>query len=138
MRYDDVEVGASIGRRELPVRRLDLIRYCGASGDFNELHWNERAAKRAGLPDVIAHGMFTMARVGRLVTDWAGDPGAVVEYEVRFSRPVVVPDTDEGVTLVVEGAVAEKLGDGCVAVELTASMEGADVLSAVRAVVRLG
>ena len=137
VRYDDVEVGTGIGQRELPVRRLNLIKYCGASGDFNELHWNERIAKRSGLPDVIAHGMFTMAQAGRLVTDWIGDPGAVEEYEVRFSNPVVVPDTDEGVMLSVAGSVVEKLPEGRVAVEVTAAVDGQDVLSAVRAVVRL-
>ncbi|GAA2794733.1 MaoC family dehydratase [Saccharopolyspora taberi] len=137
MRYDDVEPGTSIGSVDIPVRRLNLVKYCGASGDFNVLHWNERLARDAGLPDVIAHGMFTMAQAGRLVTDWIGDPGAVAEYEVRFSSPVVVPDTDEGVTLSVAGEVVEKLADRRVAVEVTASVDGEDVLSTVRAVVRL-
>ncbi|WP_344680480.1 MaoC/PaaZ C-terminal domain-containing protein [Saccharopolyspora taberi] len=137
VRYDDVEPGTSIGSVDIPVRRLNLVKYCGASGDFNVLHWNERLARDAGLPDVIAHGMFTMAQAGRLVTDWIGDPGAVAEYEVRFSSPVVVPDTDEGVTLSVAGEVVEKLADRRVAVEVTASVDGEDVLSTVRAVVRL-
>jgi len=66
----------------LPHRAPDLVRYCGASGDFNSIHWNERIAKAAGKPDVIAHGMLTMAEAARLVTDWAGDPGAVADYEV--------------------------------------------------------
>ena len=81
------------------MRRLDLVRYCGASGDFNVIHWNERVAPSVGLPDVIAHGMFTMAIAVRVVTDWAGDPGAVVDYGVRFTRPVPVPDDDEGATV---------------------------------------
>ena len=84
--------------QEFPIGRADLVRYAGASGDFNPIHWNERFAKEVGLPDVIAHGMFTMAVAIRVVTDWAGDPGAVVEYGVRFTRPVVVPDPD-GATL---------------------------------------
>ena len=66
--------------------------YAGASGDFNVIHWNERVARSVGLPDVIAHGMLTMAEAVRVVTDWVGDPGAVVQYGVRFTRPVVVPD----------------------------------------------
>ncbi len=72
------------------------MQYAGASGDFNPIHWNERFAREVGLPDVIAHGMFTMAEAIRVVTDWAGDPpGAVVEYGVRFTKPVVVPDDDK-------------------------------------------
>lgn len=137
VRFDEVEVGTAITQQSFPVRRLNLIKYCGASGDFNELHWNERIAKRSGLPDVIAHGMFTMAEVARLVTDWVGDPGAVVDYQVRFTHPVVVPDTDEGVRLLVTGTVVDKLDDQRVEVELKATVEDQDVLSGVRAVVRL-
>ena len=81
------------------VTRADLVRYAGASGDFNPIHWNERFAREVGLPDVIAHGMLTMALAGRVVTDWVGDPGAVLEYGARFTRPVVVPDDGEGATV---------------------------------------
>ena len=83
-------VGDALPTQEFPIRRADLVRYAGASGDFNPIHWNERFAKSVGLPDVIAHGMLTMAAAVRVVTDWCGDPGAVVEYNVRFTRPVVV------------------------------------------------
>ena len=76
--YDDVEVGSTLPALTVPLRRVDLVRYCGASGDFNVIHWNQRVATSVGLPDVIAHGMLTMAVAGRLVTDWTGDPGAVV------------------------------------------------------------
>src|SRR5947209_12541433 len=106
--YDDVEVGTELPAQTFRVQRANLVQYCGASGDFNVIHWNERVAKAVGLPDVIAHGMFTMAEAGRVVTDWVGDPGAVVEYGVRFSAPVPVPDDDKGTTLVVKGVVAEK------------------------------
>ena len=95
MSWDDVEVGAELPEQSFPVRRADLVRYAGASGDFNLIHWNERVARSVGLPDVIAHGMLTMAQAARVVTDWAGDPGAVVEYGVRFTKPVVVPDDDD-------------------------------------------
>ena len=80
------------------MTRATLVQYAGASGDFNPIHWNERFAREVGLPDVIAHGMFTMAEAVRVVTDWAGDPGAVVEYGVRFTKPVAVPNDDEGAT----------------------------------------
>jgi acyl dehydratase len=94
--YDQVEVGAEIAEVSYPATRLSLVMYCGASGDFNVIHWNERIAKSVGLPDVIAHGMFTMAQAGRFVTDWAGPKATVVEFGVRFSAPVVVPDDDIG------------------------------------------
>src|SRR5205823_8642487 len=82
--YGGVQVGDELPAQTFRVRRANLVQYCGASGDFNVIHWNERAAKAVGLPNVIAHGMYTMAEAGRIVTDWAGDPGAVVEYGVRF------------------------------------------------------
>ena len=133
----EVEVGTTVASQTFTIRRADLVRYAGASGDFNVIHWNERVARSVGLPDVIAHGMLTMATAGRVVTDWAGDPGAVVEYGVRFSRPVVVPDDDTGATVDVEGVVEDKLDDGRVAVVLTATVDGSKVLMAARAVVRL-
>jgi acyl dehydratase len=135
--YDAVEVGAQLPEQRLPVRRIDLIRYAGASGDFNVIHWNERVARAVGLPGVIAHGMLTMASAARVVTDWVGDPGAVEEYGVRFTKPVVVPDDDDGATLVVSGRVAEKLPDRRVRVDLTATSDGDRVLGQARAIVRL-
>jgi hypothetical protein len=87
------------------VTRADLVRYAGASGDFNPIHWSERFAVGVGLPNVIAHGMLTMALAGRLVTAWVGYPAAVVAYTARFTRPVVVPDDDEGVALELTGSV---------------------------------
>jgi acyl dehydratase len=120
------------------VQRVNLVMYCGASGDFNIIHWNERIATAVGLPNVIAHGMFTMAEAGRVVTDWAGDPGAVVEYGVRFSKPVPVPDDDKGALLTVASRVEDKLDGNRVVVGLTATIEGGtQVLSGARAVVRL-
>ncbi len=136
-RYDEVEVGSTLPAREFPITRATLVRYAGASGDFNVIHWNERVAKSVGLPDVIAHGMLTMATAGRVVTDWAGDPGAVESYGVRFKAPVVVPDDDKGATVVVEGTVEEKLDGGRVVIGLTARVGDGDVLSGARAVVRL-
>ena len=137
IRYDDVSVGDEIPARDFTVQRIDLVMYCGASGDFNVIHWNERIARLVGLPDVIAHGMFTMAQAGRVVTDWVGDPGAVVEYGVRFSSPVVVPDDDTGATLEVSGVVADKLDGRRVAVDLAARSGESKVLTRARAVVQL-
>ena len=136
-RYDEVEVGAELPGQTFPVHRVNLVMYAGASGDFNPIHWNERFATAVGLPNVIAHGMFTMAEAARVVSDWVGDPGAIEEYGVRFSRPVVVPDDDRGATSEVTGTVAEKLDGNRVRVELTARSAGQAVLSRARAVVRL-
>ena len=135
--YDEVEVGTELPSRTFPLRRVDLVRYCGASGDFNIIHWNQRVAQSVGLPDVIAHGMLTMATAARVLTDWTGDPGAVESYRVRFSRPIVVPDDDEGAELTVSAVVEEKLPDGRVALSLTATVADAKVLAGARAVVRL-
>jgi Acyl dehydratase len=137
IKYDEVEVGQEIPAVDYPVRRVNLVMYAGASNDFNPIHWNERFAKTVGLPDVIAHGMFTMAQGGRFVTDWVGDPGAVLDYGVRFSSMVVVPDSDEGAVISVKGVIESKLDDNRVVVALTATSGGARVLSKARAVVRL-
>ncbi len=137
VKYDEVETGQEIPAVDYPVRRVNLVMYAGASGDFNPIHWNERFAKTVGLPDVIAHGMFTMAQAGRFVTDWAGDPGAVVDYGVRFSSMVVVPDDEQGATITVSGVVESKLEDKRVVVALTARSGDSRVLSKARAVVQL-
>ncbi|MBA2552531.1 MAG: MaoC family dehydratase [Geodermatophilaceae bacterium] len=135
--YDDVEVGTELPAASFAVQRVNLVRYAGASGDFNVIHWNQRVAESVGLPDVIAHGMLTMAEVGRVVTDWTGDPGSVLEYGVRFTRPVVVPDDGAGAMIEVTATVGAKLDDRRVRVDLTATSAGAKVLSMARAVVQL-
>ncbi|GGZ16219.1 MaoC family dehydratase [Streptomyces poonensis] len=137
VQYEDVEVGTELPAQSFPVTRATLVRYAGASGDFNPIHWNEKFAKEVGLPDVIAHGMFTMAEAIRVVTDWVGDPGAVVEYGVRFTKPVVVPNDDQGASIEVSGKVAAKLDDNTVRVDLLARSAGQKVLGMSRAVVRL-
>jgi acyl dehydratase len=135
--YADVTVGAELPPASYQVTRLSLVRYCGASGDFNVIHWNERIAKSVGLPDVIAHGMFTMAQAGRYVTDWAGPRALVTDFSVRFSSVVVVPDDDQGATISVSGTVEEKLDGNLVALALTARSGESKVLTRARAVVRL-
>lgn len=135
--YDDVEVGTELPAQSFPVSRATLVRYAGASGDFNPIHWNEKFAREVGLPDVIAHGMFTMASAARVVTDWAGDPAAVVEYGVRFTKPVVVPNDGKGALIEVSAKVAVKLDDKRVRVDLVATSAGQKVLGMARAVVQL-
>jgi len=136
--YDEVEVGTELPAQSFPVTRATLVQYAGASGDFNPIHWNEKFAVEVGLPDVIAHGMFTMAEAIRVVTDWVGDPGAVVEYGVRFTKPVVVPNDDQGATIEVSAKVGAKLDDNKVRVDVLAMCAGQKVLGMSRAVVRLG
>ncbi|MEH1054522.1 MULTISPECIES: MaoC family dehydratase [unclassified Micromonospora] len=118
------------------VTRADLVRYAGASGDFNPIHWNDRTATKVGLPGVIAHGMFTMALVGRAVTTWAGAPDAVVDFGVRFTRPVVVPDDDQGTEIEVNAVVKEVTEEGLTRLDVTATCLGEKVLSQARAIVR--
>jgi len=141
--YADVEPGLELPARSYRVTRLDLVKYAGASGDFNPIHWNERIAKSVGLPDVIAHGMYTMAQAGRFVTEWAGDPGAVTDFGTRFSAMVPVPDDDPlsgntgGESIEFTGKVLEKLEGNKVTVDIVAKAAGAKVLTRARATVRL-
>ncbi|MFF2269918.1 MaoC family dehydratase [Cellulosimicrobium cellulans] len=133
----DVSVGDVIGTRTVEVDRARLVRYAGASGDFNPIHWNDAFAAEVGLPGVIAHGMFTMGAAVALVEDWAGDPGAVVDYQTRFTRPVPVPNPGVA-TLEVTGTVGVVDADaGTVRIDLTVTFEGARVLGKTQAVVRL-
>ncbi|HEX2361532.1 MAG TPA: MaoC/PaaZ C-terminal domain-containing protein [Jiangellaceae bacterium] len=131
------DLGEQLPERQYQLSRVDLVRYAGASGDVNPIHWSDRIASAAGLPGVIAHGMLTMGLAGRFVTEWTGDPGAVTEYGVRFARPVVVPDDDDGVTLTVSGVVTEIRDDGLVGLDLTATVGDERVLSKARALVRV-
>ena len=137
IRAADVSVGDELPPLSLRITRADLVRYAGASGDLNPIHWSERFATKVGLPGVIAHGMLTMGLAGRIVTEWAGDPGAVVEYGVRFGRPVPVPDDDEGALVEVTAKVTKVLEDGTFKVNVTASFEGKSVLGGASARVRL-
>jgi acyl dehydratase len=135
--YDDVQVGDQLPPRTVEVRRESLVRYAGASGDFNPIHWNRRFALEVGLPDVIAHGMLTMGTAVESVTAWAGDPGAVIAYGVRFTKPVVVPDPGHA-DLEVSGVVAAKDDEaGTVRVDLTVRSADVAVLGRAQATVRL-
>ena len=135
-----IAAGDELPPLALRVTRADLVRYAGASGDFNPIHWNQRVATSVGLPDVIAHGMFTMALAGRMITAWVGDPAAVRSYGVRFTRPVVVPDDDEGACVEVSGkvsAIVENGGVRVARVAITARFDGKTVLGRATAEVLL-
>ncbi|WP_280666785.1 MaoC family dehydratase [Kitasatospora sp. MAP12-44] len=136
--FDEVEVGTELPARSFPVTRATLVQYAGASGDFNPIHWNEKFALEVGLPDVIAHGMFTMAEAIRVVTDWVGDPAAVIEYGVRFTKPVPVPNDGVGTVIEVSAKVAALLEDRRVRVDLLVKNNDLKVLGMSRAVVQLG
>ena len=129
-----LEPGAELPTQRYAVRRADLVRYAGASGDFNPIHWSDRVATSVGLPGVIAHGMFTMALAARAVAGWA-DGGEVVELGCKFTNPVVVPDDDEGVEVEVAGTV-KGVADGLVTIALQVTCGGQKVLGMPKAVVR--
>ncbi len=136
-RYEDVAAGDELPQTALTVSRADLVRYAGASGDRNPIHWNERLAREAGLPNVIAHGMWTMGAVSRALVAWAGDPAAVTGYSCRFSRPVVVPDPG-GAELLVSGTVRSLDNESRTAtVALRVTVDGAAVLAKAQATVQL-
>ena len=136
--FADLAVGDSIPPLTYHVTRKQLVQYAGAAGDFNAIHWNERVAVEVGLPDVIAHGMFTMASAARIVTNWAGDPGLVKQIEVRFTRPVIVADDDLGAEVAVTAVVGALDADEQTArIDVTAKFNGQTVLGKARALVAL-
>ena len=132
-----MNVGDELPTQTYRVNRSDLVRYAGASGDFNPIHWSDRVATSVGLPGVIAHGMFTMALAGRALDTWAGGPGLVREFGCKFTKPVVVPDDDEGVVVEVGGTVKEVTGDA-VHVTLAVTCGGEKVLGMPKAVLARG
>ena len=133
----ELAVGGQVGTRVVEVDRARLVRYAGASGDFNPIHFSDRVAIEVGLPGVIAHGMWTMAAAVNLVTDWVGDPGAVVDYQVRFTRPVPVPDPGAA-QIEVSGIIgALDAAAGTARIDLTVTCNGARVLAKAQAVISL-
>lgn len=140
----ELEVGQEVLNRTIPISRADLVRYAGASGDYNTIHWNERFAKEVGLPNVIAHGMLTMALAVGPITQWAGNPGAVIDYRTRFTKPVVVPDAENGSPEqpTVELAVTATVGavdedNGTVRLDVNVTAEDTSVLGRTQVKVRL-
>ncbi|HEX6057266.1 MAG TPA: MaoC family dehydratase [Intrasporangium sp.] len=136
-RVEEVAVGDQLPSRTIHVDRARLVQYAGASLDRNRIHWDERFATSVGLPDVIAHGMFTMGSAVTVVSDWAGDAGRVVEYGARFTNLVVVP-YEGGADIEVSGVVkAVDPETKRVTVELTTTAAGQKALGRALAVVRL-
>jgi acyl dehydratase len=132
-----LDTGAELPTRTYRVTRADLVRYAGASGDFNPIHWSDRVATAVGLPGVIAHGMYTMALAACALDSWAGASGQVRELGCKFTKPVVVPDDDEGVEVKVAGTVKNLTEDGVhIALEVTCG--GERVLGAPKAVLARG
>ena len=132
----DLTVGDALPPLTYRVTRKQLVQYAGAAGDFNAIHWNQRVAVDVGLPDVIAHGMLTMAVAGRVVTDWLGDPARLVDFSARFTRPVVVPNTPEGALVEITGKVADVKDDGIARIDLVVKFDGKTVLGKPQALVR--
>ena len=137
VKLSEVSVGQELPALDIAFTRADLVAYAHASGDMNPIHQDEETAKSVGLPDVIAHGMLTMGRAIRVVTDWVGDPTAVIDYSVRMTRPVIVPNTTAGSIVSFTGKVAEVNADGTVQIELGAVFDGTKVLGLAKATVRL-
>ena len=138
--FANVAKGDELPPLQVRVTRADLVRYAGASGDFNPIHWNDRTATAVGLPGVIAHGMLTMAIAGRYVSGWVGDPAAIRSYGTRFTRPVVVPDDDEGALLELSGKVGdirEEDGVRVAKVDVVVKFDGKTVLGRTSAEVTL-
>ena len=126
-------VGTVLEEKVFFIDRAMLKAYADASGDQNPIHQNEEFAVSVGLPNVISHGMLTMALVGKFVSDWAGGAAAVKEFSARFIKPVIVP-ADQKVDLTVSGVVTEVVGDR-ITLELTATSAGVQVLGMSKAVV---
>ena len=134
---EDLTIGDVVGTRTLELDRARLVRYAGASGDFNRIHWDEAFATGVGLPGVIVHGMLTMGAAVGVVEDWAGDPGAVVDYQTRFTRPVPVPADAPALVEVVATVGAIDAEARTARIDLTVTHVGARVLGKAQAVVRL-
>ena len=132
-----LEVGTTLPPLTVQLTRADLVRYAGASGDFNPIYWSDRAATALGLPGVLAHGMLTMGVALRVVTDWIGDPTRVLSYSTRFTKPVVVPDDDAGAAVTFSGTVTAVDGDRAT-VTIDAVCADQKVLGATRVEVRHG
>jgi len=129
-----IEVGTVLDEKVFYLDRALLQAYADASGDQNPIHQNEEFAVSVGLPNVIAHGMLTMALVGKYISDFAGGSAQVLEFSSRFIKPVIVP-VGEKVDLTVSATVAE-IADGKVSLSLSATSAGIKVLGMAKAVVR--
>ena len=132
--YSSLMVGSVLPERTFEITRADLKRYADASGDQNPIHQDEAFAVSVGLPNLIAHGMYTMALAGKFITDWAGDITALQEFGVRFTKPVIVA-ADTPAVVIFSGSVTELLSNNSVKVEIQAISAGVKVLGQARAIV---
>jgi acyl dehydratase len=134
---DSLNVGDVVAQAAFPLSRDSLVRYAGASGDFNAIHYRDDVAAAVGLPGVLAHGMLTMGLAVQPVSDWLGDPGRILDYQVRFTRPVVVdPQTGAEVLVVAKvGKLDEEAGQA--RIDLTVSVGEQTVLGKSQVLVRL-
>ena len=135
--FSNLEIGSELPVIQKQFTRSQLVAYALASGDMNPIHQDEGIAKSVGLPDVIAHGMLTMGCAIQVVTDWIGDPTAVLDYSVRMTRPVVVPAGEVGVPVTFSGKIGAINGDGTIGVDLSAVFADQTALGQAKAVVRL-
>jgi len=132
--FDGLAVGDVVATREVTITRDSLVRYAGASGDFNPIHYNDAFAVSVGLPGVIAHGMFTMGAAASVVESWAG-PGNVVDLQARFTRPIPVPNPGEAIATVTCAIGALDADARTVRVDVTVEFDGQKVLGKAQAVV---
>ncbi len=135
----DTEIGTVLFEVTRRIDRDRLVRYAGASGDFNPIHYNDRFAVEVGLGGVIAHGMLTMGLAGAALTDWLGDPADLLGYGVRFTRPVPVPDPGEATLEITArvGAIDDAAPVPTARIDLAVTLEGKAVLGKAQAHVRL-
>ena len=130
-----LEVGQVVAERDIALTRDSLVRYAGASGDFNPIHYRDDVAEAVGLPGVLAHGMLTMGAAVQPVVDWAG-PSRILDYQVRFTRPVVV-DPEAGAQLHVVATVG-RVDEASARIDLTVTVDGKTVLGKAQVVVATG
>jgi acyl dehydratase len=138
LRHADVAVGDPIADRAFTIHRRDLVRYAGSACDYNPIHYDDWLAAEAGLANPIMHGMFTMGLALTLVTDWAGDPAAVVDFGGRFPRQVPLPGNGVGADLVASASVVEVLAAPLVRLSVTVRLDGVKVLTMPKVLVELG
>ena len=130
-------MGDEVASETFALTRDHLVRYAGASGDFNPIHYRDDVAQQAGLDGVLAHGMLTMGTVIRVVTDWLGDPGKVIDYSARFTRPIPVPDSNEGASIKVSAKITELLENDRAVIAISAIHNEVTVLAKTLATVQL-
>ncbi len=137
-RFDEITPGEELPRRCVPLTRSDLVQYAGVAGDPNPIHWDDEVARSVGLPMAVAHGMLTMGVGAGYVTSWLGDPGAVLEYNVRFTSPVFVPGNGTGVEIELTGKVRSTDDESRTAViAIVAKVDGKKIFGRATATVRL-